>query len=202
MDYPRSTLAIGAQARFSASIPAGCYAELAQCLTRRPDQWNHVDPAALEHLVAEIFRQNFAPCDVEHVGRSSDGGKDIVYVSAESERWLIQVKGHRNPSRAEPVTTIRLLVGTLVHDNVPRGIVVTTSNAFSRDAYEAVRQYDARGYRIRLIDRGLLRELIGPLVPRRPWEALLGRPDFRQLGNEILPHSEAVLVPDQLELGE
>lgn len=202
MDHPRCVLAVGLEARFSSKIPPGCDVELAKALTRRPAEWSRVNSRALEQLVAEVFRRNFAPCEVQHVGRSGDGGKDVVYIAGGTEKWLIQVKGHRNPLKPEPVTTIRSLVGTLVDEGVPRGIVVTTADAFSRDAYAAVRRYDARGYRIRLFDQGLLRELIGPLVPRRPWEALFRVPDFMRLGEDVRGHAERALLPNQLGLFE
>ena len=200
MDLPMRALAVGVRTRFAADIPIGCHAELAQALTRRADQWGAIRPAVLEHFVGEVFRRNYGPCEVTHVGRSGDNGKDLVFVRSDGERWLIQVKGHRDASAVEPVGTVRSLVGTLVYEGEIRGIVVTTADAYSAPAYEAVHRYHERGYRIRLFDRELLRELIGPLVPQRPWETLFDRPAFRSLRDEVRVGAEAGIIPDQTGL--
>jgi hypothetical protein len=200
MDYPRSICAVSVQTRFASDVPPGCIPELAQCLIRYPAQWNQLNPRTLEHLVAEVFRCNFAPCEVTHVGRTADGGVDVVFVQGNECRWLIQVKGRQDPAASESVRTIRELVGTLVDKGVPRGIVVSTANAFSKPAQAAVRRYDERGFLIRLFDRGLLQQLIGPLVPSRPWETLFASPEFEHLGNQLRCQIEASLVPDQLSL--
>lgn len=200
MDLPMRALAVGVRTRFSGDIPIGCHTELAQTLIRQVNQWGAIRPKVLEHFVAEVFRRNYAPCEVTHVGRSGDNGKDLVLVRSDGECWLIQVKGHRDARKAEPVGTIRSLVGTLVDERQTRGIVVTTADAFSPRAYEAVHRYDEVGYRIRLFDRGILRELIGPLVPRRPWESLFDHPDFKALHAEVRSVAEAGIIPDQTGL--
>lgn len=161
---------------FNADLPEGCAVDLAQWLRRRPDYWLRLSPPGMERFVAEVFRANYGDADVMHVGRSRDGGVDVVMVRHSGERWLIQVKrrGERTAGRAEPVQTLRELIGTMTLRGARMGAVVTTADHFSYDAYVEAKRGREIGFVVELVDRRKLDEMVGRLLPRDPWVRALG----------------------------
>lgn len=93
-----------------------------------------IHPWKLEQLVASVFADFFA-CEVEHVGRSNDGGVDLVLVNGDSPT-LVQVKRRRN-RRSESVATVREFLGAMVLSGATSGIFLTTATDFSRQAQNA-----------------------------------------------------------------
>jgi hypothetical protein len=117
-------------------------------------------PWAFERLVAECLKYEFGPCEVHHVGVSGgggDGGVDI-YLIKDATEWLIQVKRRLN-EKPEPIETIRLLNGVLLREGKCRGMVVTSSKSFSRNALSETEVKTAGPYAIKLIDRGGVLEM-------------------------------------------
>jgi hypothetical protein len=156
---------------FSATLPPGCKEELAQWLRRRPDAWHLLDPRRMERFVTDIYRANFGDADVTHIGRSGDGGVDVLMVRAEGERWLIQVKRRASETKRmfEGVGTLRELLGAMVLDGARIGAVVTSADHFSYAAHAAARRAGEVGFVVELVDRGRLNEMVGRLLPRTPW---------------------------------
>ncbi|HXA15738.1 MAG TPA: restriction endonuclease [Thermoanaerobaculia bacterium] len=138
-------------------------ATLRRALIKKPDLIHQIGKRKTEELVGSIFA-DYYDCDVRMVGKSSDGGFDLVLVLSD-RHCLVQVKNRERNSkrwRAEPVSTVREFLGAFLLADGQNGILVTTADHFSKQAKEAaakaitrddVRQYD-------LIDGGeLLRTL-------------------------------------------
>jgi hypothetical protein len=111
---------------------------LRKALVRRPDLIDRVDRKKTEELVCSIFGDYFE-CETKLVGRSGDGGIDLVLVSAD-KTTLVQVK-HRDKGShnwtAEPVSTVREFLGAMLLADGRHGILVTTAHHFSPDAKDA-----------------------------------------------------------------
>jgi restriction endonuclease Mrr len=131
--------------------------------------WHSIRPGNLERLVTEIFRANHARSEVFHVGRPVDGGVDVVFVDSGRRQWLIQVKRRGCDSASEGVETIRNLLGTVLLHGAVRGIVVSTADHFTYQAYRAQSRAEQIGYQIHLVDKGKLHRMLDPLLPDRPW---------------------------------
>ena len=140
-------------------------------------------PRNLEKLVADIFRANYENAQALHVGRPDDGGVDVIFIDTENRQWLIQVKRRESPGHAEPVETIRNLLGAMVLSKSSLGIVVSTADHFTYRAYEAVGRARECGMRINLIDRKKLDRMLDPILPDRPWLSVLLKeaPEYAKL---------------------
>jgi len=172
----REWVALMSKAReFDGAIPDGCSQELASLIRRRPSIWNSLDPKGLEVLVADIYRANFADAEVLHVGQPNDGGVDVLFIESGGKQWLIQVKRRSRKSSAESVNTVRNLLGSLVVEGVPQGIVVSTADHFTYQAYRAANQASSQGYLVKLLDRGKIDRMLTPLLPSRPWAEALAK---------------------------
>ncbi|WP_150132346.1 restriction endonuclease [Prosthecochloris sp. GSB1] len=117
-------------------------------LSKYGDEVHHVNPILFEKLVASIIKDYFV-CEVKHVGRSGDGGVD-VYAVISDEPCLIQVKRRRDARKAESVSTVRALIGSLVCANSAKGYVITTANDFSKHAKYAANNPNLKRYGIEL----------------------------------------------------
>lgn len=202
MDPSLYAVATSVAGRFSPDLPEGCSVELARALRQCPRRWHAVTPPALERFVADVYRANHALCEVQHVGKTADGGVDVVLITGGGSRTLIQVKRRALDTKHEPVSTIRELLGTLVLENGKTGIVVSTATAFTKPAVQAAADARRWGYVVELVDRGTLDRMVGPLVPRRPWGELFGLPELGVVSGLIQPLVEESFQPDQLALFE
>lgn len=155
--------------RVFSDLPESCSGELAQYLRRKPSEWHRFNPKRFEKLVADIFRANYENAEVIHVGKPDDGGKDIIFIDSNNQQSLIQVKRRERETCSEGVSTIRNLIGTMILDNVVRGIVVSTADHFSIRAQQAVERVAKQGLHIELIDKGVLNRMLDPVLPDRPW---------------------------------
>jgi len=61
-------------------------------LASRPEILPRIEPPKFEHLVADVLKDRWAPCDVKLVGGTGDGGIDVILIMGESEEYLVQVK--------------------------------------------------------------------------------------------------------------
>lgn len=154
---------------FEKELPEGVEVELAQNLIFNPRIWHEIDPTRLEQLVAQIFKANYIDCEVIHVGKSHDGGKDVIFIDSGKNQWLIQVKRREKENSTEGVNTLRCLLGTMVHDETKYGIIVSTANHFTSALIKEQKKYESLGFHIKLIDRGVLNEIVGQHLPTRPW---------------------------------
>jgi len=148
--------------RFPIDLPDPPMQELRTFLRNSPTALRNLHPTAFEKLVVECFRSNWKPVEAVHVGRPADGGVDAVLVMADNQRWLIQCKCRRSKSAVEDVQVVRNLLGVLLAERELRGVVVSTADHFSYHAQRlsCLPHLVEKGYEIKLIDYGILKELI------------------------------------------
>lgn len=119
--------------------------------------------------MADVFKANYENAQITHVGKPDDGGVDIKLVESNNNQWLIQVKRREKLNCAEGVCTIRNLLGTLVLEGQTQGIVVSTADHFTLRAQQAAQKSKKLGFNIKLIDKGILNQMLEPVLPDRPW---------------------------------
>lgn len=161
--------AISKTNEYTTELPDVCYSEIAVALRRNPKLCHSFDPYKLERFVAAVFKANFKDCEVIHVGRADDGGVDVIFVDAGSKQWLIQVKRREHEKASEGVGTVRNLIGAMVLEDSSYGMIVSTADHFTYRAYHAVGRANEKGKCIRLIDKGKLLRIVGPLLPDLHW---------------------------------
>ncbi|WNF58516.1 restriction endonuclease [Pseudomonas sp. SG20052] len=72
----------------------------------------HIHDRNMEKLVQSVFREHYS-CDVEHVGKSHDGGIDLILVNADSP-IVVQVKRRKSLDHIEGVAGVREFLGATV----------------------------------------------------------------------------------------
>lgn len=115
---------------FDTNLPEGCSEELAMHIRQHPNLLHFFNPTRFEKFVADVFRANYTNTEVLHVGKSHDGGVDVLLIDAEKEKWLIQVKRRGVPIPSEGVGTIRDILGAMHLEEARIGIVVSTTERF------------------------------------------------------------------------
>jgi hypothetical protein len=162
------------QRRFPLSIPDAPIHELAEYMRRHPSETRRLAPKRFEQLVSECFRANWKPVSVLHVGQPNDGGVDLVLVTTDEQKWLIQCKRRESEHYAEGVQTVRELLGTLLAEGELKGVVVSTADHFSYHSRRLANRPHLRrlGYEVELVDYGILKEMLtgaqlGPKVTKQ-----------------------------------
>ena len=89
-----------------------------------------LSPREFEKLVATLFKANGHQAQV--LGGSSDHGVDILILSSDNEKWIVQCKRYSG-SVGEPV--VRDLYGAMGHEGAQRAYLVTTGS-FTTQAQE------------------------------------------------------------------
>lgn len=89
----------------------------------------HIHASQMEKLVKSVFSEHFS-CDVEHVGKSHDGGIDLLLVQS-NKPVVIQVKRRKSLSHVEGVSGIRELLGATLLKGSKSCIYVSTCSKFS-----------------------------------------------------------------------
>lgn len=121
--------------------------ELISFLNKEQKWITHVNPYKAEKLVCQLLEDAFG-WEVKHIGGRRDGGVDALAVLLGSRKTIVQIKWRPNTKKAESVSTVRELAGTLLARGVPRRMLITTSNDLSSDAKleaSAVSQRKVRG---------------------------------------------------------
>lgn len=98
-------------------------------IKQNPDKIYKIHHKKMEELTQSILREHF-DCEVELVGKSHDGGKDLILVNSDKPT-IIQVKRRTRADKVEPVTTIRELLGTTVLAEASACLFVTTADHYS-----------------------------------------------------------------------
>lgn len=86
----------------------------------------------MEMLVREILRGIF-DCEVEHCGRSGDGGIDLIILNSDNP-VAVQVKRRMKPDTTEPVSPVRELVAAAQLKRFSAALYVTNAESFSKNA--------------------------------------------------------------------
>ena len=90
-----------------------------------------IAPRKLEMIVESVYREHLN-CRVELTASTRDGGKDLVCIDAEDQKFIVEVKRY-DRKRKVGIGIIQRFSGVLLSEGVSRGIVVTTSD-YTRDA--------------------------------------------------------------------
>ncbi|WP_084175254.1 restriction endonuclease [Actinokineospora spheciospongiae] len=157
---------------FETDFPEGSLSEISQWLRRHPEKYQTMPPRYLEVLVTKLFRNIGTYVEARHVGRPGDGGVDVLLVDAEGCSWLVQVKRREDVDSAEPVSTIRNVLGSMVLEGFKHSIIVSTADRFTLQAQQATGRAEGKGYEIQLVDRGVLDRIIGRSLPVAPWHRI------------------------------
>lgn len=105
---------------------------LSDYIKKNPENITHIHDKKMEELVASVFR-SFYNCDAKVIGKSSDGGVDIILIYNDNP-IMVQVKRRKSRVKTESVAFVRELLGaTLLHQS-KNCIFVTTADKFSKDA--------------------------------------------------------------------
>jgi hypothetical protein len=161
--------AISKTREFDTDITDECKSEIAQRIRRNKSLWNSMDPKKLEVFVKDIYSSYYDNCEVYHIGKPHDKGIDILFIDSGKKEWLIQVKRRQKISSSEGISTIRNLLGTLLLEDKKYGIVVSTADHFTYEAYRNINRIKDQGYTIELIDKNKLDLMLDPLIPKEPW---------------------------------
>jgi HJR/Mrr/RecB family endonuclease len=116
---------------------------LAEYLARNHNRIYGIHPKKMEELVGAILAQHFN-CEVRYVGGSRDRGIDLLLLMGE-ELVPVQVKRRSTADQVEPVAVVRDLLGVIFRDQRQGGIIVTTSDHFSKDARKDVHEVITKG---------------------------------------------------------
>lgn len=171
-------LSLGSLKRYELDEKTIAIPALRQYLSRHPEHVAHTDPTAFEKLMADCLRDEFAPCEVTHLGQTADGGVDIKLVTSDREVWLVQVKRRANITANESVKVVRELNGVLFREGLAKGIIITSAQGFTRSArQERVIKTPIQGqYEIQLRSFGDVCKMLRlptKFTPYQPWRSHL-----------------------------
>lgn len=103
-------------------------------INKHPDDIINIHQNKMEELVASVF-SDYYKCTAKVVGRSSDGGVDIILVNSDKP-IIIQVKRRKSLDKSESVAPIRELIGATLLQDSKDCIFVTTGKKFTKKAIE------------------------------------------------------------------
>lgn len=95
----------------------------------------HIDDRKMEQLVQSVFSEHFE-CEVTHVGKSGDGGIDLILVDSYAPA-VVQVKRRKSLNVTESVSCVREFLGAAQLAESKNLIYVSTCNKFSDPAIKA-----------------------------------------------------------------
>lgn len=106
---------------------------LARSLLTQRDLVFEIDPTELEKVVAATLSP-MMKCEAHHVGRSHDGGIDVLLLRDDRVDTVVQVKRRTKPNAVESVSVVREFLGAMCYADSRSGIFVTTGDHFSKEA--------------------------------------------------------------------
>lgn len=95
----------------------------------------HIHHRKMELLVKSVFSEHFS-CEVEHIGKSNDGGIDLLLVQSDNP-IVVQVKRRQSLPYVESVSGIRELLGATLLNGSKQCIYVSTCSKFSEPSKNA-----------------------------------------------------------------
>ncbi len=148
---------------------------LSEYIKQNPDKIYKIHHKKMEELTQAILKEHYS-CEVELVGKSHDGGKDLILINND-QPTIIQVKRRTRADKVEPVTTIRELLGTTILSEAKSCMFVTTADHYSSMAIKeakkaveikAVEKFELIDYK-RFIDMLNLNKV----TDKEPWKRLV-----------------------------
>ncbi|MBQ3545099.1 MAG: restriction endonuclease [Lachnospiraceae bacterium] len=142
-------------------------------LKKKPERLYDINPYKLEQLAQEILRGAY-DCEVCHVGKTGDGGKDLIVLESD-EPILVQVKRRENPNHVELIKGVREFVGTLFIEDKRKGIYISTAKRYSKASKEVAAELikNRKLDYFKLVDYDKLCSLIGDIKERKHWDKLV-----------------------------
>ncbi|MDE7327661.1 MAG: restriction endonuclease [Lachnospiraceae bacterium] len=107
-------------------------------IAENPEKIYGINDKKMEELVACVFK-DFMDCDINLVGKSHDGGKDLILLNGDKQIF-VQVKRRTQASKVESVSSIRDLIGASIIGEANACIFVTTADHFSKPAQNAAQK--------------------------------------------------------------
>lgn len=92
-----------------------------------------LSPRQAEKLLPEILH-DYLDCEVLALGGVKDKGIDALAIHGDNTKMIIQIKWRKNSNKAESVSVVREVGGTLLARKIPKGFIITTSKQFSSEA--------------------------------------------------------------------
>jgi hypothetical protein len=86
-------------------------AALLNALAKDKRLLHQIHPTKMEELAQSVL-SDFFNCEVMHVGKAGDGGKDLIVIQKD-EPILVQVKRRSKENAVESVSTVRDILGTI-----------------------------------------------------------------------------------------
>ncbi|MGF7018866.1 restriction system protein [Lachnospiraceae bacterium PF1-21] len=116
---------------------------LSDYIYKNPEKIVDIHERKMEELVASVF-SDFYNCEAKVVGKSSDGGVDVVYIEGDIPT-MVQVKRRKSLNKTESVSYVRELLGATLLKDSKSCIYVTTANKFSKKAEETASRAIEKG---------------------------------------------------------
>lgn len=133
-----------------------------------------MNKTAFEKYMQDILQEYYGK-RVHHVGRSNDGGIDLLMIE-DSERTLVQVK-NRMLHKPEGSPVVRDLMGAMLQKNTFKGLILSTARHFTAPAWKTANEALAHGkvQRIEFKNCAEILEMINAVSSNReePWRAIL-----------------------------
>lgn len=137
---------------FQPELQTPALVQLSREIQNAPEKIYGLGPTRFEVLVGGILA-DFFDCEVKHVGRTGDGGIDLMVLDAD-DPLLVQVKRRTRADATEGVEVVKNLFASLYAVGSNRGMLVTSAQRFTRGAKSWVRLPALRdsGYELDLVD--------------------------------------------------
>lgn len=102
-------------------------------LNNNIDRIFDLTPRQAEKIVP-IILSDYMKCEVLAFGGVKDKGIDALAIHNNDYKILIQIKWRENKYGAEKVSVVREVAGTLLARQIPKGLIISTRNKFSKEA--------------------------------------------------------------------
>ena len=112
-------------------------------LRRFPEAIKDISPQRAEKFVVDML-SDYLQCEVRPLGGVKDGGIDGYILKGDKLRTIIQVKWREDGRKAEAVSVVRELAGTLLAQGAPEGILVSNRRSFSKQAVQEAENISTR----------------------------------------------------------
>lgn len=148
---------------FDPSNEAPSLMSLASEIQKNPADVYSMDFTRFELLVGSVLKE-FYDCEIYHVGKSVDGGVDLIMVEKD-EPILIQVKRRTRSDIIEGIDVVKHLFASAFSRGARFGKVVTTAQSFSKPAQSWINLPTLRdiGFEMELIAFDSLLLMIGAI---------------------------------------
>lgn len=111
--------------------------EAIRFLSKKQHYLTSLNPFKAEEFVCTLLSDYFE-CEVRHVGVTKDRGIDGFIMRGNDLKTILQVKWHADSKRAESVSVVKELAGTLLEHGIPRGMLVTNRSYLSLQAKDTI----------------------------------------------------------------